>query len=73
MVLALLLTIGLIIIGLSILYQITGAFSWFWHDKLGWHQPIKDTRYEGVHEVSFCKYCGKKIRKDSQGNWFLFE
>ena len=44
------------------------------HDLLGWHQPIKGSEYLPHMDISLhaiCKYCGKRILQDSQGNWFL--
>jgi hypothetical protein len=42
----------------------------FFHDILGWHSPIKMRGFNGASFTSTCKYCGKKIMQDSQGNWF---
>ena len=42
---------------------------------LGWHKSDGNIYYkEGdifkLNQMSHCKYCGKVIIKDSQGNWF---
>lgn len=53
-----------------ILYFKKGFFKRFYHDFMGWHQP-KDIRWhDGISEHAQCKYCGKDIMQDSQGNWF---
>lgn len=46
----------------------------FFHDILGWHEPDPRKGIEmdpyciNIHGT--CKYCGKRITQDSQGNWF---
>lgn len=52
-------------------------FSNFKCEKLDWHKPEKIRYYaEGdiyhVNTLSRCKYCGRRICQDSQGNWFTF-
>lgn len=37
---------------------------------LGWHRPKREAFFDGVNIHSKCKYCGKEIMQDSQGNWF---
>lgn len=55
----------------SILYLKFGRIRWLYHDILGWHQPEKNTvRVEDVNTHAVCKWCGKDIMQDSQGNWF---
>ena len=65
---------GILLIWLSgaVLYQTTGFFKFFFHDILGWHEPDKDERkyFDGCNRHATCKYCGKDIIEDSQGNWF---
>ena len=71
--------LGLIILGLIFLF-IIGAFcfdkfGWFkfiYHDIFAWHKPEKHTEvwFDGLSLHSTCKYCGKEIMEDSQGNWF---
>lgn len=39
---------------------------------LGWHKPASNIRFNGCSLNSTCKYCGKEIMQDSQGNWFDF-
>jgi hypothetical protein len=57
-------------IGLSLLYICTGIGKWFYHDRLDWHMPNGKYGFTGVSLTSHCKYCGKEIMQDSQGNWF---
>lgn len=66
-----------IILGLSfiifapiVLYEKFGWFKVFYHDVLGWHKPIDKEWFDGCNTHSHCKYCGKEIMQDSQGNWF---
>lgn len=37
---------------------------------LGWHSPTKQITFYGINIMSICRYCGKPIALDSQGNWF---
>lgn len=53
-----------------ILYEKFGLFKTFYHDVLGWHEPIDEYEFDGCNLHSVCKYCGKEIMRDSQGNWF---
>lgn len=71
------LAIGLIILSVIILFLISavlyvklGLFKKLFHDILGWHEPTKSFYFDGCNTHSTCKYCGKEIMKDSQGNWF---
>lgn len=59
-----------IFIGSIVLYQKLGLFKRFYHDVLRWHEPIDEWEFDGCNVHSVCKYCGKKIMRDSQGNWF---
>ena len=53
------------------LYFRFGLFKFFYHDVLHWHTPGKSPqRYDGCSIHATCKYCGKDIMQDSQGNWF---
>ena len=54
------------------LYLKFGLFKKFYHNILGWHKPIdeNDSRFDGCNVHNTCKYCGKEIIQDSQGNWF---
>lgn len=36
---------------------------------LGWHKPTK-IKQAGINNKSICKYCGKEILQDSNGDWF---
>jgi len=38
-------------------------------DLLGWHRASV-SGWDGCSFTSICKLCGKKLLKDSQGNWF---
>lgn len=53
------------------LYFKFGFLKAYYHDFLGWHVP-ENTLYwnDGCSEHTICKYCGKDIMQDSQGNWF---
>lgn len=46
--------------------------TWFYHDILGWHEPVEEKTFNGCSVCSRCKFCGKKIMMDSQGNWFQY-
>lgn len=58
---------------LAILYLTIGWNKWLFHNLLGWHKPIKEKTFKGINIISKCKYCGKEIAQDSQGNWFEVE
>lgn len=58
---------------LAILYLAIGWNRWLFHNLLGWHKPIKEKTFKGINIISKCKYCGKEISHDSQGNWFEVE
>ena len=58
---------------LAILYLAIGWNRWLFHNLLGWHKPIKKKTFKGINIISKCKYCGKEIAQDSQGNWFEVE
>lgn len=58
------------IIGTKLYYN-AGLFKFFYHDILGWHTPDGSTQYsDGCSQHARCKYCGRDIMQDSQGNWF---
>ena len=40
-------------------------FGKLFHDKLGWCYPD-----ETIIDDNICKFCGKHIQQDSQGNWY---
>ena len=55
----------------SFLYLKFGFLKFYYHNMLGWHKPDESTIHsDGYSELAECKYCGKKIMQDSQGNWF---
>ena len=56
----------------GVLYLVTKGrvFKWFYHNVLEWHLPNEEQRFDGCSIHSTCKFCGKEIMQDSQGNWF---
>lgn len=41
------------------------------HDIYGWHEPENDPEsFDGASFHAKCRFCGKGIMQDSQGNWF---
>ena len=54
----------------DLLYMWRGLGKWFYHDILRWHMPTDSQGFDGCSFTSTCKYCGKEIMQDSQGNWF---
>ena len=54
----------------GLVYLETGFGKRIYHDKMGWHLPTEEKKYDGCSYISVCKYCGKRIMQDSQGNWF---
>lgn len=54
----------------GIVYLFTGLGKRLYHDLIGWHQPDNSRSFDGCSEHSRCKYCGKEIMQDGQGNWF---
>ena len=61
--------IGLFLI-FEFIYESTGFGKWFFDRILGWHKPVDKVERCGPLNISTCKYCGKRITQDSQGNWF---
>jgi hypothetical protein len=52
-------------------YYRYGTFKWFYHDIMCWHRPDDSPKtFDGCSVHVTCKYCGKDIMQDSQGNWF---
>lgn len=51
-------------------YFTKGWFKWYYHNILDWHQPSDKETFDGCSFHCKCKYCGKEIMQDSQGNWF---
>ena len=41
----------------------------YYHDIMGYHLPSEEY-FNGCSFVSKCKFCGKVILQDWQGNWF---
>lgn len=54
----------------AILYCRLGWFKFLFHDVMGWHVPGGEETFDGYQFHAVCKYCGKEIMQDSQGNWF---
>ena len=56
----------------SFLFLLFDWFKFFFHDILLWHRPAKGAKqhFDGCNIHSICKFCGKPITQDSQGNWF---
>lgn len=44
----------------------------FFHDVMKWHIPKETGKstFDGCSLHNHCKFCGKEIMQDSQGNWF---
>ena len=38
--------------------------------RLGWHKADTITEFDGASLHGVCKWCGKEVMQDSQGNWF---
>ena len=55
-----------------VLYFKKGWFKGLFHDVFEWHEPDSNTTMwsDGCSTHCKCKYCGKDIMQDSQGNWF---
>lgn len=57
-------------IGASLYFKL-GFCKFYYHDFLGWHTPDDSPQHsDGCSQHAKCKYCGKDIMQDSQGNWF---
>ena len=55
---------------LSLIYLKTGFVKCIFHDLMGWHLPDNSRMFYGINLHSHCRFCGKEIMQDSQGNWF---
>ena len=55
-----------------ILYFKKGWLKRLYHDAMAWHIPkeSEENIFDGCSEHNHCKFCGKEIMQDSQGNWF---
>ena len=60
----------IIFLAASVLYLKFGIGKHLYHNILGWHMPNGTEGFDGCSCHSICKYCGKNIMQDSQGNWF---
>lgn len=55
------------------LYLKFSLFKFWYHDWLGWHTPDDGPEsFDGCSVHAKCRYCGRDIMQDSQGNWFTF-
>ena len=63
------LILSVILIG-AIIYLISGFGKRLFHDIFGWHMPANEKTFDGCSFHCTCKYCGKHIMQDSQGNWY---
>lgn len=56
----------------GVCYMLSGGklFNKVYHDYFEWHLPINSIGFDGLSSLSCCKFCGKRILQDSQGNWF---
>lgn len=57
----------------GVIYMVSKGriFDWFYHNVLKWHLPDnKPQEFDGCNIHTHCKFCGKEIMQDSQGNWF---
>lgn len=53
------------------LYFAFGFLKFYYHDLLGWHRPDDSPMtLDGITVHATCRYCGRDIMRDSQGNWF---
>lgn len=79
---AILITVFIPMVFITILSIIWSITSWrpckkICHDNLGWHEPDTNTEHFkendplNVNLHATCKFCGKDIIQDSQGNWFI--
>jgi len=42
----------------------------FWCDIMGWHKAPLRQGFDGASLNGRCPRCGKRVLRDSQGNWF---
>ena len=42
----------------------------FLHDKLGWGFPLERIGGDNFQPVYICRFCNRKIVRDSTGAWF---
>lgn len=58
----------------GIIYLISGGriFNRFFHNVMEWHLPNdkEPQGFDGVNIHAHCRFCGKEIEQDSQGNWY---
>jgi len=50
--------------------RLLSKLRWWAHDYLGWHAPGQKMGFDGASFQAYCRFCGKHILQDSQGNWF---
>lgn len=59
--------------GTGVVYLISKGkiFNRFYHNIMGWHLPSDEPQgFDGCNIHAHCRFCGKEIMQDSQGNWF---
>ena len=62
------------VMGVVCLFSEGGIFGRLFHIYLGWHFPDDSPQtFDGLSIHARCKFCGKEILQDSQGNWFTCE
>lgn len=54
----------------TIFYSRFGWFKSLYHEALRWHMPTDKIGFDGCSYKSECKYCGKHILQDGNGDWF---
>lgn len=60
-----------IIITLYPFYLKWGIGKRLFHNLMGWHLPENEkNELLGINIKSKCRFCGREIIQDSQGNWF---
>ena len=60
--------------GIICIFSDGHIFGRLFHKTLGWHFPDDNPKaFDGLSVHARCRFCGKEIMQDSQGNWFLAE
>ena len=61
--------------GVVCLFTEGDIFGGIFHRCMSWHFPDynKPQSFDGLSMGARCRFCGKPILMDSQGNWFVFE
>ena len=61
------------LLGIVYMLRPNKYLGWLFHDILKWHAPDHKRYFDGCSHHSVCRFCGKEIMQDSQGNWFTFD